>query len=87
MDQDATGPRAGRDLYGQAKDVAADAVDRASSLAKDYTGPGSVAHREVSDNPMLAILMAGVVGYLIGLVLHGRRSDNPDRDARGRFKS
>ena len=78
-----------QNLYGQAKDAASSAVSRASDLANDalekgrrqypeaerYYEDGTRAVRsQVSESPILAILMAAVVGYLVALVIHGRSS-------------
>jgi len=75
-----------QELYGQAKDVASDAVSRASELATDtlergrrqfpeagrhYDEGTQVVRQQISESPILAILMAAVVGYLVALVFHG----------------
>lgn len=70
-----------RDAYGQAKgrlrdvadnvsDYAGDAYDRSGSYLRD--GRAAVGSR-VEENPLIALMIAGAVGYGLALLLHGRR--------------
>ena len=74
-----------QDVYGQAKDTlrdvadnvgdyASDAYDRVSDRGGAYVRDGSrVVSGHVEENPLLALLIAGAVGYGLALLLHGRR--------------
>jgi uncharacterized protein YjbJ (UPF0337 family) len=68
-------------LYGQAKDVvrdyAGEATERASHYydnAGDYVRQGrrAVGH-QVEESPIVALLVAGAVGYGLALLIHSRR--------------
>ncbi|KQO63298.1 MULTISPECIES: CsbD family protein [unclassified Methylobacterium] len=70
-----------QDIYGQAKDTLRDVADNVSDYAGDayerggtYLRDGSrvVGHR-VEENPFIALVIAGAVGYGLALLLHGRR--------------
>lgn len=78
-----------QNLYGRAKDtvrsVAGDALDQASDLGRDYAGRaqdiGSRYYREgnravsrqVGDQQLAALLLAGAAGYLLAWLFHARR--------------
>ena len=68
-------------LYGQAKDTVLHASEQAQDYAEDaYENSGhylregrrAVAHR-VEESPVVALLIAGAVGYGLGLLIHSRR--------------
>ena len=72
--------RSGR-YVNQAQDRLRGAASDASDLAQDaYNNPGRylrqgtevVGHR-VEENPLLALLIAGAIGYGLGMLVHGRR--------------
>lgn len=71
----------GQDLYGQAKDSLQDFSDNAASYAGEaydrgdhYARRGAkLARQEIAEYPLAAVLMAGAVGYLLAMALHGRR--------------
>jgi uncharacterized protein YjbJ (UPF0337 family) len=66
-----------QDLYGQAKDAARDATDAAVNMAKDaYAGSGDTLRdgsqamaKTVRDNPLGALLVAGGIGFALGLLM------------------
>ncbi len=60
-------------FYGQAKDEFRDAVGRATDYAGQAYEQGSreLNHR-VEANPLTAILIAGAVGYLLGMMVRRR---------------
>jgi len=73
-----------QNLYGQAKDAARDAGDAAVSYAKDALGnsgetlrEGSeVVAKQVQNNPLGALLAAGVVGFALAMLI-GRPPRRP----------
>lgn len=70
----------GQNYYGQAKDnlsSAAGTVTDYASQAYRTAGPhaerGTALVRErVGDNPLTAVILAGAIGYLLALAIHGR---------------
>ena len=74
-----------QDAYGQAKDTlrgvadnvtdyAGDAYDRATKDGGAYLRDGTRAvEARVEENPLIALLIAGAVGYGLALLLHARR--------------
>ena len=75
-------------LYGQAKDAVRDAADHATDFAQDAIEKGrrnfpdaERAYRQGADtvtsyakkSPLMMAAMAGAIGYLLALVIHGRR--------------
>ncbi|MBX9932015.1 MAG: CsbD family protein [Methylobacterium sp.] len=74
-----------QDVYGQAKDTLRDVADNVTDYAGDtydrvqnrggtYLRDGSRAvETHVGENPFVALLIAGAVGYGLALLLHGRR--------------
>lgn len=80
---DAAASYAGKaqDIYGQVKDNLPDVADTAASYAgtaydrgDQYARRGiSLARREIETYPMSAVILAGTVGYLLAMLLHGRR--------------
>lgn len=81
--QDALGDAQGkaREVYGQAKDRFGDVADDVSGYAEDAYERGGAYLRDgrravssqVEENPLVALLIAGAVGYGLALLLHGRR--------------
>jgi uncharacterized protein YjbJ (UPF0337 family) len=61
--------------YGQVKDVARDAADKATSLASDAYDQGS---ELVAERPGSALLVAGLIGFALGVILT-RSSQAPPR--------
>ena len=68
-------------LYDQAKDSVGHAADQTQAYAEDaYENSGhylregrrAVAHR-VEESPLVALLIAGAVGYGLALLIHSRR--------------
>lgn len=67
-------------IYGQAKDGFRDAVDRASAFAEDAydqgrrrLGDGAEAvNAQVESNPVMSIVLAAALGYLLGLAYRTR---------------
>ena len=67
-------------LYGQAKDGLRDAVDRASAFAETAYDQGrrrlgegaDAVNAQVEANPVVAIMLAAAVGYLLGLAYRAR---------------
>ena len=68
-------------LYGQAKDAVRHAADEASDYAEDaYENGGhylrqgrrAVSH-QVEESPLIALMIAGAVGYGLALLIHSRR--------------
>lgn len=70
----------GQNVYGQAKDALSSAADSATDYANQaYRSAGPQAERgtravreRVGDNPLTAVLIAGAIGYLLALAIHGR---------------
>ena len=70
-----------QDAYGQAKDTLRNVADDAADYAGDAYDRGSAYLRDgsrvvgsrVEENPLVALLIAGAVGYGLALLLHGRR--------------
>jgi uncharacterized protein YjbJ (UPF0337 family) len=70
-----------QNIYGQVKDSLPDVADAASDYAGtaysqsgDYARRGAdLARREIEEFPLAAVLLAGAVGYLLAMVVHGRR--------------
>ncbi|MDX7951355.1 CsbD family protein [Lichenihabitans sp. Uapishka_5] len=68
-------------LYGQAKDAVRQGVGQVADAARDlYGDPASyarqrsdVARRQVEANPLVAVLIAGAVGYVLSYLIHGQR--------------
>lgn len=72
-------------LYGQAKDTVRDIADDVGDYAEDAYGRISRhggtylrdgrerVETQVGENPFLALLIAGAVGYGLALLLHSRR--------------
>ena len=66
-----------QNLYGQAKDAARDAGDTAVNFAKDaYDNSGDTVRggsravaKQVRDNPLGALLLAGGIGFALAMVL------------------
>jgi uncharacterized protein YjbJ (UPF0337 family) len=46
----------------------------------------TVVGREIQDNPLAALMIAGAVGYGLALLIHGRRSEPPAPPARRRAR-
>ena len=73
--REATG--SAQDLYGQAKDAARDASDAAVSYAKDaYRNSGDALRDssqaiadKVQENPLGSMLIAGAIGFALGLLM------------------
>lgn len=71
-----------QEIYGQAKDNLRDAVDRASFYAENVYGEGrrrvergaNAINAQVDTNPVMSILIACAVGYVLGLAMRTRRS-------------
>ena len=71
----------GEALYGQAKDAVRHATGAAADLAEDVyvqahdtvRGGRSVVSRQVEEAPLTSLLIAGLVGYGLALLFHGRR--------------
>jgi uncharacterized protein YjbJ (UPF0337 family) len=73
-----------QDIYGQVKDSIPD-VTGVTDAASDYAGTAydrgdhyarrgmSLARREIEQYPLSAVLLVGAVGYLLAMLLHGRR--------------
>ena len=69
-----------QDLYGQARsnagDVAGQVQDYASQAyrqASPHAERGTALVRErVGENPLTAVMLAGAIGYLLALAIHGR---------------
>lgn len=65
----------------RAQDAVRDAAGNVADYAQDaYNNPGryvkqgqNVVERQVEENPLLALLVAGAVGYGLALLVHGRR--------------
>ncbi|KQP58200.1 hypothetical protein ASG40_10125 [Methylobacterium sp. Leaf399] len=74
-----------QEVYGQTKDTlrdvaddvteyAGDAYDRVSNRGGAYLRDGTRAvETQVGENPFVALLIAGAVGYGLALLLHARR--------------
>lgn len=71
-----------QNLYGRAKEKVKDVIDDApaayadaSDKARDYAQQGRVVAREqVGRNPMALIAAAGVAGYALSWLVHGKRA-------------
>ncbi|TXM93718.1 CsbD family protein [Methylobacterium sp. WL116] len=59
-----------RDVADNVTDYASDAYDRRGDYLRD--GRQAVSSR-VEENPLIALVLAGAVGYGLALLLHGRR--------------
>ena len=70
----------GQNYYGQAKDGLSSAADTVTDYANQaYRTAGPQAERgtqlvrdRVGDNPLTAVILAGAIGYLLALAIHGR---------------
>lgn len=63
-----------RDVADDVADYAGDAYDRVSRHGGEYLRDGRErVESQVGENPFLALLIAGAVGYGLALLLHGRR--------------
>ncbi len=70
-----------QELYGQAKDNLRDAVDRASSYAETAYGEGrrrvergaNSLNTQVEGNPVMSILLACAIGYVLGMAMRTSR--------------
>lgn len=66
-------------LYGQAKDAVRDVAGQAYDTARDAYGSGARRLRieqvegRVADHPLASLLVAGFVGFGLGLLIAGRR--------------
>jgi uncharacterized protein YjbJ (UPF0337 family) len=66
-----------QNLYGQAKDVAREATDAATSYAKDalensgetFRDGSQAVAKSVQDNPLGALLIAGGIGFALAMLL------------------
>ena len=69
-----------QDLYGQARNNAGGVVGQAQEYASQayqqaspHAERGTAVVRErVGENPLTAVLLAGAIGYLLALAIHGR---------------
>jgi uncharacterized protein YjbJ (UPF0337 family) len=69
-----------QNLYGQAKDAARDATDAAVGMARDaYENSGDtfrdgsqVVAARVQENPLSALLIAGGIGFALGMLMTRR---------------
>ncbi|KAA0971859.1 CsbD family protein [Aureimonas fodinaquatilis] len=69
-----------QNLYGQGKDAVRDAAGEASRYASDvYENAGAYAHegsravrQSVQERPISALLIAGIIGFALGLSLRNR---------------
>lgn len=67
-------------LYGQAKDAIRRGANRLGDVARDARDDpaayarhgGNAARRQVEANPLVAVLIAGAVGYLLSYLVHGK---------------
>ena len=64
-----------QNTFGQVKDVARDAAEKATSLASDAYDQGS---ELVAERPGSALLVAGLIGFALGVILT-RGSQAPPR--------
>ena len=63
-----------RDVADDVTDYAGDAYERVSRQGGAYLRDGRARVEDhVGDNPLLALVIAGAVGYGLALLLHGRR--------------
>jgi len=75
-------------LYGQAKDAVRDVAGQASDLAdqainrgrdalpeaeRAYRQGGDAVAQYAKESPLMLAVMAGAIGYLLAMVIHGRR--------------
>ena len=75
-------------LYGQAKDAVRDVADQAGGVAKDAIEQGRRSFPDAErtyrrgadtvtdyakESPLMLAAMAGAIGYLLAMVIHGRR--------------
>jgi uncharacterized protein YjbJ (UPF0337 family) len=71
----------GEALYGQAKDAVRHATGEVADLAEDvYAQAGdsvrqgrNAVSRQVEEAPLASLLIAGLVGYGLAVLIHGRR--------------
>jgi ElaB/YqjD/DUF883 family membrane-anchored ribosome-binding protein len=70
---------AARDVYNQGEHYARQAREQYPE-AEQYVREGqrAVTHR-VAENPLLALFMAGVAGYVLAWLIHGERRDRESR--------
>jgi hypothetical protein len=68
-------------MLGDAGEVAQQAWSQASTVAEDVVDAGSRAagslSRQIQANPLLAVLVGAVLGYLAGWWIHGGRAETP----------
>jgi uncharacterized protein YjbJ (UPF0337 family) len=64
-----------QNTFGQVKDVARDAAEKASGLASDAYDQGA---ELVADRPGSSLLVAGLIGFALGVILT-RGSQTPPR--------
>jgi len=63
-----------RGTYERSADYVRRGLDRYPEAGRYLSEGSRVASRPVEQNPILAVLAAGVVGYLLAYLLHGRSS-------------
>ncbi|MBC7580651.1 CsbD family protein [Tardiphaga sp.] len=74
-----------QNLYGQAKDAVRDATDAATSYAKDaidsdvYRDGSQAVVKQVRDNPLGALLVAGGIGFALAMLLTRPPARRPNR--------
>ncbi|MCJ2048137.1 CsbD family protein [Methylobacterium sp. J-070] len=65
------------DAAGQAREVAGDAFDRARERYPDaqrlYRQGSEALRPHAQESPLGLVVLAGAIGYLLALVIHGRR--------------
>lgn len=64
------------DIYGDAKEVARSAYERAAPVVRDTADK---AMRVTRENSVLAVLAAGAVGYALSWAFHSDRGEKPTR--------
>ena len=62
-----------RDTYGRGADYVRQGLDRYPEAGRYLSEGSRVVSRPVEQNPIIAVLAAGAVGYLLAYLIHGSR--------------
>jgi ElaB/YqjD/DUF883 family membrane-anchored ribosome-binding protein len=70
---------AARDMYNHGEHYAQQAREQYPKAERHIRNGQRVVTKRVTENPLLALLMAGLVGYVVAWLIHGERRDRERR--------